>query len=256
MHPKDFKLLAFTFDDGPVASEANGNSYEEKLIDLFKENNGKATFFYVGKTLEKKGSALPKYTLSQGFEIANHSYQHIFLANYENNLSLLDKNFLDKEVNYTTKLAKQMLRYDMKFYRPAGYGTNDKMFEILKTANMPAIYTVTASLGIHDYSGGSSSADEVESKLRNFLVGGTAAGSIIGLHYSNGVSYNALKNLLPLLYSVGYRFCTVSELFELSGVAYDDIPKNCLISGVVNNGYGTATVYTRTGMLEVKAAKQ
>src|SRR6516225_6903964 len=59
--------IALTFDDGPIY----GNT--ERILKILKEKNVRATFFCIGKHIEKS-EGLPKQIDADGHIIANHSY--------------------------------------------------------------------------------------------------------------------------------------------------------------------------------------
>ena len=83
LHPEDYKLIAFTFDDGPVFSEV-GDNVTTKIIDSFDAYYGAATFFFTGRGLRGYGAALPEYAMIKGHELANHSDNHSTLSEIEN----------------------------------------------------------------------------------------------------------------------------------------------------------------------------
>ena len=67
------KKIAFTFDDGP-------NSCGPSICDTFYRYSGKATFFVVGNEFLNQGDKAIeyiKYAIDKGFEIGNHSMNHI-----------------------------------------------------------------------------------------------------------------------------------------------------------------------------------
>ncbi|MCD8540485.1 MAG: polysaccharide deacetylase family protein, partial [Leadbetterella sp.] len=60
--------IALTFDDGP-------GEYTGAILDLLKEFNGKASFFLIGRQVEKY-PGLVQRILSEGHTIGNHTYSH------------------------------------------------------------------------------------------------------------------------------------------------------------------------------------
>lgn len=72
-HPKTMYL---TFDDGP--SEENTN----KVLDILKEHNIKATFFLVGENVEKHPETA-KRIVEEGHSIGIHCYRHDYEELYE-----------------------------------------------------------------------------------------------------------------------------------------------------------------------------
>jgi peptidoglycan/xylan/chitin deacetylase (PgdA/CDA1 family) len=63
------KLLALTFDDGP------NPAITPKLLDLLAKHNAKATFFLVGKFVQRCPE-LAKETIARGHLVGNHTQTH------------------------------------------------------------------------------------------------------------------------------------------------------------------------------------
>ncbi len=228
LHPEDYKLLAFTFDDGPTVSEVGDNPVT-KIIDLFDQYNGSATFFFTGRSLASNGTTIPKYALSKGNELANHSYNHASLKT-----DVTDKEGTIAEIKGVNDWYRDNLGYECKWFRGAGFSQNDYMWDYLVSIDMPAIGRAVG-LG-SDYSGGTSTAEDIIEHIRSLEL---ANGSIVLGHSTNtkNVTPDALAVLLPELYAEGYRFCTLSQLFTLQGIDYEDIPTGEYIQGVtVENG--------------------
>lgn len=236
-HPEDFKLLAFTFDDGP--DPYNASSVTAKVADIFAEYNGSATFFLIGQYLEQEGGAeIAKYALSKGSELASHSYSHQNAAT----MAELSEEEFTKEIDGNNELIKELTGYTPKFFRGGGYARNDRIYERLEKLNMPAVGYYVAFGG--DHSGGDAT---VESIMNNVMSEELPDGAIIIGHSSNknNVTVDALSVMLPELYKQGYRFCTMSELFEYKGVDYDNAPIHCYINRVETTEKGYPEVHTQ-----------
>ena len=234
-HPEDFKLLAFTFDDGP---DNYSPSVTMQVADILAENNGSGTFFFIGKSFDHANDPdVARYVLSKGSEIANHSYTHSIATTMD---AMSDEDF-KKEFEGTNELIKEYTGVTPKFWRGAGYTYGEKIYEHLEELNMPAIGGYT-NLG-SDWSGGTATVDGIV----NVLLSGLPDGAIIGGHSSSNtyVTPRALEIALPQLYAQGYRFCTVSELFEYKRVDYDNIPVHCYISRVETLADGTPEIHTQ-----------
>ena len=67
------KLIALTFDDGPHAD------WTLRLIDVLQATHTPATFFLVGKQVDKFPD-LVRLEVLDGFEIGNHTYDHVDLT--------------------------------------------------------------------------------------------------------------------------------------------------------------------------------
>lgn len=69
--------VALTFDDGPYPG------YTEKLLQVLEQKKVCATFFLIGRHVEKYPE-LANLILSKGNEIANHTYSHPNLTKLSN----------------------------------------------------------------------------------------------------------------------------------------------------------------------------
>ena len=212
-HPEDYKLICFTFDDGPTSASLSSNY--GSIVNTLNANYGKATFFIIGTHLEKNGANQCKYALSRGHEIANHSYSHAGLSDSE-----ATEELAEQEIIYNQELIKNMLGVTPKFFRAGGTTKGEIMWRMLSELNMPAIRTNSPTF--NDWSGGSATEEQVKNGLLNHDY---KDGSIVLLHATNSCTANALKTVLPALYEKGYRFCTLSEYVELRGMDYDYLPK-------------------------------
>jgi peptidoglycan/xylan/chitin deacetylase (PgdA/CDA1 family) len=67
--PADSRLVAFTFDDGPVPGVT------ERILDTLRAHDARATFFLIG---EKVAAApeLARRVLAEGHELGHHTYTH------------------------------------------------------------------------------------------------------------------------------------------------------------------------------------
>ena len=234
LHHQDYKLIAFTFDDGPESSSASDKYPSVKLANLFEQYHGGATFFLIGSTLEKNGPAIPKYILSKGSELASHSYNHATSAQMKN----MTPAQLRKEILGCSDLLEKMVGVRPKFFRAGNYAKCTGMWELLKEEKVSAIFSYK---GFSDYVGGKDTADSIAKYLTETDI---PDGAIMGMH-SNNMNFatpDGLEKALPILYEKGYRFCTLSELFELRGITYDDVPQFCYISRVGVDAVGQADI--------------
>ncbi len=71
------KIAYLTFDDGP------NTSVTPKVLDILKEQNVKATFFVIGKSVEAHPEIV-KRAYDEGHYIANHGYSHNNSKLYKN----------------------------------------------------------------------------------------------------------------------------------------------------------------------------
>ena len=221
-HAYDYKLIALTFDDGPVFKSVDDNNVTIRIVDTLLQYEGKGTFFFTGRSLAQNGFAVPKYALDNGFELANHSYNHASLkeADYETAVH---------EIVGVNDLYTENIGITPKYFRGGGFTTGTNMWKVLTEQDMIAIASLRGGNG--DHAGGSAT---VESLVNRLSPESLSDGEIVCLHSTNktGVTPDALAIALPTLYEQGYRFCTVSELFAFRGVELKDVPKGEYIKKV------------------------
>lgn len=184
----DYKYIAFTFDDGPV--EKN----DQRLLELFEQFKGQATFFVNGLAAENHPEILVKIN-EQGSEIGNHTYSHPFLTELDEETMLI-------EVEKLNDIIVEFTDVQPVFVRPP-YGEFDQL-----TLDALPYPLVTWNQSSRDWE-----KQDVAWISENIL--NTSAGSIILCHSTINETIQAIEETLPILYEQGYRFVTLSDLFEI-----------------------------------------
>ena len=82
------KTVYLTFDDGP-------STYTEKLLDVLKEHNAKATFFIIGN---RGRTEIIKRAYEEGHAIGVHTYTHEYKDIYKNEQAFFDDFWATQEV--------------------------------------------------------------------------------------------------------------------------------------------------------------
>jgi len=100
----DEKVIALTFDDGP--SEIRTPA----LLDLLSKHNVKATFFMLGKNIEKYPD-IAQAVFNQGHLIGNHSYDHPRLV-------FKSPSFVTDQILKTEELIKEIGQEKVIYFRP------------------------------------------------------------------------------------------------------------------------------------------
>jgi peptidoglycan/xylan/chitin deacetylase (PgdA/CDA1 family) len=104
------KTIYFTFDDGPEEST-------EKVLDILKKNDIKATFFLVGKNVKARPE-IAKRMVDEGHEIGGHSYEHKYKDIYGSVGDFL------RDFNKTYKEIKKATGVDTNIFRFPGGSLN------------------------------------------------------------------------------------------------------------------------------------
>ncbi|MBW8049031.1 MAG: polysaccharide deacetylase family protein [Cytophagales bacterium] len=174
------KVIYLTFDDGPVAGVT------EWVLQLLKQYNAKATFFCVGKNVEKQ-PAIFQQIIRQGHSVGNHTYHHL-------------SGWRTPVKEYLADVEKCAALVHSKLFRPP-YGT-------LRPSQYSRLIT-QYSIIMWDVISGDFDQKLVKEKCLAICIRYTRNGSIIGFHDSVKVE-EKLKYVLPQYLkhfsSQGYRF--------------------------------------------------
>lgn len=164
--PKNDDSVYLTFDDGPSEST-------HWLLDVLAENNIKATFFCLGKNIEKYPKAFDRM-IAEGHQIGNHSYSHLDGWKNSNITYLEDVNRM--QALYNTKL----LRPPYGRITPNQYRSLKQNFCIVMWNRMPGDFDPNIS------------SFRLELNLREAFQ----SNNLIVLH-DHKVAFQNLKHLLP-----------------------------------------------------------
>ena len=189
------KAVALTFDDGPNTSTTN------EVLDVLEKHGVVASFFPVGDNINEESAKVVKRACGLGCEINNHSKTH----SYMDKMSAED---IKAEIEFTDRIIFEITGEHTKFFRPPYIAVGDAMWENI---SVPFI----AGLGCDDWD------DSVSVETRvSVITEGVKDGTIILLHdyEGNRKTVEALGRIIPALKEQGYRFTTVSGLFEAKGV--------------------------------------
>ncbi len=180
------KQVALTFDDGPNAD------YTEELLTGLKERGVKATFFLLGKEVEKY-PAIVTAIKEDGHLIGTHSYEHVNLCN------LSDKAAIE-QVNKTNNAIYEVTGEYPEYIRPP-YGCWKSNLDY-ETTMIEVLWDVDPL----DWKTGNSDviAKRVTSKVQE--------NDIILLHDASESSVKAALKIIDKLQADGYVFVTVDEI--------------------------------------------
>lgn len=199
-YSKDKKVVALTLDDGP------SSAYNSQILDILAKNKAHATFFMVG-TMMNSCQKCVLNTYESGNEVGSHTYNHI-------NISKNSTDVVLNSIKKTDDLFYNITGSHIKYVRPP-YGAYDR--ENLSTVSYPLILwdIDPEDWRYHD-----------SERIVNHIIEHVDDGSIILMHEIYKTSVEALEELLPRLYSMGYQVVSISELAYLqdrvieSGHAY------------------------------------
>ncbi len=186
--------IAITFDDGPHPE------FTPKALDLLEKYNAKATFFCIGKEIEKYPSIVSQI-LKGGHTIGNHTYSHT------RNFGFLSTENVKQELERTNTIVKKSFGLDLRLYRPAFGVTNPRIKRVLQRTGFISIGWSVRSLDTTKRS---------PKRILNRTVKNLKKGDIILLHDTSVKTMAVLEQLLLFLRQQEMQSVTVNELLDIS----------------------------------------
>lgn len=188
------KVIALTFDDGPWP-----NSTEE-ILDILKEQNVKATFFWVGQALSNQRD-IAERVVNEDHTIANHTWSHRYHK--------FSREAAAEEVEKTASLIEELTGVKSLLFRPPGGVLDNGLVEYVSHQNYANIMW---SVDSRDWR--SSSASIIDNVLKQAKSGG-----IVLMHDGGGNrsdTVKALPTIIKELKNQGYEFVTIPELLTMA----------------------------------------
>ena len=205
----EFKVVALTFDDGPDPA------YTPAILDILKEYDIPATFFMVGRHVERY-PGLARRIADEGHSLGNHTWSH-------RSLVPLSADYTRMEIMRTHEMIEQVTGVTPKFFRPPRGIYSAFALDLLRKEGYT---TVLWNLTSQDW------AELPAGRIAAQVLNRTGPGSILLFHDSGnlisaegGDRMNTLR-ALPLviegLQEEGYRFLTIEELVILTGLTAEE----------------------------------
>ncbi len=186
--------VVLTFDDGPDPI------YTVKILDLLRLYKVRATFFMVGKFIEKNPDIVKRME-EEGHSIGLHSYSH-------KSAFLMGKKTFEEDMQKSIRALKN-LGIEPKFYRPPWGHRKGYAVEI---AEKYGLKMVLWDVMAQDWKA-NISVDEIKRRL----LTRTKDSSVICLHDGRGKNdapektFRALESVIPLWLKKGFILKTVEE---------------------------------------------
>lgn len=171
-----------------------GNEYIPKMLQIFKENNIKITFFFEGQWAEKYPEIV-KNIAGDGHEIATHGYTHVKYTQWSS-----DK--YAEDIKKSGDLLKKITGKKPALFAPPYGDFND---EVVRVAEGQGYKVILWSLDTIDWSnpGVSNIINRVVKKAHN--------GAIVLMHPTKG-TIEALPTIIKELNGNGYKITNVSDV--------------------------------------------
>jgi peptidoglycan-N-acetylglucosamine deacetylase len=189
----NLREIALTFDDGPSSRST------PRILEILKQNNIKATFFVLGKFVERNKDVL-KMVADGGHVIGNHTFTHA-----SGKITDLEK--IRRELQKTDILIKDVTGQSTMYFRPP-FGFENWRF--LTEAELMGYHVVLWTLDVADWDSNRTSDEMVKKIIRN-----TKNGSIILLHDGGAhrdAVIEALPEIIKAMKNEGYKFVTIDEM--------------------------------------------
>lgn len=184
------KCVALTFDDGPMKDT-------ERLLKMLQSHNAKATFFVVGAMVKEDPGVL-RMEAEAGHELANHSWNH-------SNLGQMSAEGIRSQLKRTQDIIHETTGATSVLLRPPYGSTNGRVASVAKSMGLPQIMWAVDPLDWRDKSAGT-----VEKRV----LSGTKPGHVVLMHDIHPSTVNAVPRILSGLAGKGFKFVTVTELFQ------------------------------------------
>lgn len=183
--------IAITFDDGPT-------EFTPKFLDLLAKYDAKATFFCIGKQIEKHPEILERI-YKAGHQIGNHSYSH------SNSFGFFSSEKVKEEIQKADTLIEQITTKENQYFRPPFGVTNPHIAKAVKQTKHKVIGWNIRSLD---------TVIDDEKKILNRITKKIKSGSIILLHDTSDQSLRVLEHLLLTLQQKNFQPVTIEKLLE------------------------------------------
>jgi len=183
--PRDRKLVALTFDDGP-------SDYTDDFLGVLREKDAVGTFFEIGQEMPGREDVM-RQILAEGDEIGDHTMNHVEFPGYD-------------QIAGAAARIQAYTHFKPCLFRPPGGGVNAG---VISSAGSLGMRTINWDVDPQDWSLPGTEA------IYSNIVGHARNGSIILMHDGGGPrseTLAALPRIIDTLRARGFGFATVSEL--------------------------------------------
>lgn len=204
---REEKVAYLTFDDGPT------KTITPKVLDILKEEDVKATFFVIGKSVENYPEIV-KRAYEEGHYIANHGYSHNNKKLYKSEESFINEiKKTDEAIGKAIGLenySSHIFRFPNGFMSPLYKSKKKKMANVL----MEMGYTYIDWNSLNNDSIKKYTKEQLIQNLKKSSKGKNTL--VILMHDTKDVSNSseALKESIEYLKSEGYTFENFYNLIE------------------------------------------
>lgn len=186
------KTVALTFDDGPHGT------LTPRILNILAKYNAKCTFFVLGSNVQRYPGIVSRM-VSEGHEVANHSWNHP-------NLATSSRASVASQLSRTNDAIVNACGRKPRLMRPPYGACNASLCSWMKSEY--GLTTVLWSVDTNDWRKPGVSA------VISRAVNGAKPGSIILVHDIHSSTADAVEGIVKGLQARGYELVTVSELMN------------------------------------------
>ena len=191
MGNKESNFVYLTFDCGYE------QGYTEKILDVLKENNVKATFFITAHYLNTS-SDIVKRMIEEGHIVGNHTVNHKCLPN-------LSDEEIKKEIMDLHNAVFEKFGYEMKYFRPPKGEFSQRVIDIVTKLNYT---TVMWSSAYDDWDNEKQNREEYG---KNKILDNIHNGCVLLLHATSKDNSIILDDVIKKTREMGYEFKNINE---------------------------------------------
>jgi peptidoglycan/xylan/chitin deacetylase (PgdA/CDA1 family) len=193
----DKKVIALSFDDGPVAENTL------QILQLLKDSNAKAAFFCIGSRIAGN-EAILKQAYDEGHLISNHTFSHHFWFDmFSAKKMLADMRMMDQAMNNVIGKAP-------KLFRPPYGVTNPNLKKAIIQGNYIPVGWSMRSMD---------TVIKDEEKLLNKVISKIKPGAVFLFHDTSNTTIAMMPALIKHIQANGYEIIRLDKMLNLQAYA-------------------------------------
>ena len=186
------KIISLTFDDGPT-------EFTPRILDILEKNHAKATFFCIGKQIEKYPEIL-RNASNLEHVIGNHTFHHSSKNGFYSSQKIVE------EISSTNEIIFDTINLKPKLFRPPFGITNPHIADAISQTKHDVIGWSLRSLD---------TIIDDEQKLFDRISSKIKPGCIILMHDTSDKTANVLEQLFVFLQKENYKVVPLDELLKI-----------------------------------------
>ena len=194
------KIVYLTFDDGP-------NKYSDKILEVLKKNDVKATFFVVGTVKDRELKRIKNAGHTIGLHSASHNYSYIYRSELDFLWDLYELQ------NYVYRVTGEYTHY-LRF--PGG--SKNKVSDEISPGIMDTLRPLVEEIGFEYYDWHVATGDSSKDITKEHVLSSVERGLlndydelIILMHDLHPITVDVIDDVISLCKKYGYRFDKITD---------------------------------------------